>query len=115
MRGSAPADLIAKAGKLLSNPGNWCQGALARTARGKICCPMSRRAKAWDMAGAAYHIAYVKPTDFKDNGLNDVGKMMAVFQIVARELYNTGFVTVNDTMGHTEVMEVMRAAYMMVR
>lgn len=106
-----PADLILKAGKLLANPAHWCQGALARTSVGTSVCPTSKRARAWDMAGVAYHVARVKPTDLKSPRLNDVGALLWHFQAAAGRLYGMGFVGVNDTLGHAEVMKVLRLAY----
>lgn len=108
-----PADHILKAGQLLSNPAHWCQGALARTATGSSVCPTSKRARAWDLAGVAYHVVGVKPQDFKSPPAkhNQVGALLGAFESASLRLFGKGFVVVNDTLGHDAVMQVLRLAW----
>lgn len=108
-----PAETILAAGKLLANPARWCQGALARTAKGSSVDPTSKRARAWDLAGVTYHVVGVKPTEFKKDyhKVAVVGAVLAELQVAAQRLYGTGYATVNDRMGHEQVMDVLRHAY----
>lgn len=111
MSEQTPADTILKMGKLLANPAHWCQGALARTAAGTSVCPTSKRARAWDLAGVTYHVVNLKPTDFKSAKINKIGPVLGELQIASHKLFGTGFVVVNDTMGHEATMQVLRLAY----
>ncbi len=110
-----PADLITAAGTILAEKGRWCQGALARDKSGVPVSPTSRRARRWDSAGVVYSVTKVKPDDFSDPALNNVGAVLATLERAANRLYGRGHITVNDELGHADTMECFRLAYRMAK
>ena len=106
-----PADIILQAGMLLADPARWCQGALARDARGVSVGPTSRRAQQWCSAGVAYHVARVKPDRFDKHDIQTVGQALAAIDLAALTLYRMGHNSVNDSLGYDAVMQMLRLAY----
>lgn len=110
-----PAETILAAGKLLSDPTRWCQGALARTATGAVVAPTSKRARMWDSVGVIYHVRRVRVDDPDAAGINDVGAALAAVNGAAGRLYKCTAVAVNDDLGHAAVLECLRLAYKRMR
>lgn len=103
---------IAKAGILLSDRSRWTQGALARNARGRPTC--FKRAASWDILGAILAQGSQTESAMRRDGMNNQNAAAAGYaQRAALRLFKMSAETVNDTMGHDQVLAVLRLAWKM--
>lgn len=111
-KGHAAVSTIAKAGIVLSDRSRWTQGALARNARGRPTC--FKRAASWDILGAILAQGSQTESAMRRDGMNSENATATGYvQQAASRLFKMSAETVNDTMGHEQVLAVLRLAWKM--
>jgi hypothetical protein len=102
---------IQAAAELIQTPTQWCQGAMARNARGKPTKVFS--GKRWCPIGAVFYAANVD-VEFKGADIEQVNAICAalcVMQSVATRMHKMSLERVNDVLGHEYALAVMRQAW----
>lgn len=106
---SGAAIALEAAGRLLSDPARWTQGAMARNRHGKPCLPNIVSAKCWCPIGALHHVCGCSPADVDRR--RHLVTALNCLDIAALELHQHSAEWVNDNLDHAAVMDCMRRAW----
>lgn len=86
--------------ELLSDKTRWTQHVFARNQQGQTCRAEHPQAVCWCLEGAAMK---VYPHEKREAIFNQL-------RLAARNLYQEGLLHVNDVLGHTAVLKVVKTA-----
>lgn len=96
-------EILKDAKKRIKNPIHWCQDSLARNARG--ACDPSQDASQWCGVGSIIKTTYIRDTSYETRN-----KVLKAINDKCQQKYGSGISTVNDSHGHTALLECFDAA-----
>ena len=104
--------VIEAVARLIGDPDKWCQGALARSKKGFPTTPLN--ASSWDALGAVYHVLRTPLHDTRGRPMgvrDDLAITLATLNMVANMEHGMSMERVNDELGHSAVMSILRTAW----
>ena len=110
---SRTAAILIEAGKIIADPAQWTQGALARDKSGNDAKPNARGAVRFSAEGIICKVLRWNPEKDDERNLRIVGisgPALATLDLMANRQHRHSSFYVNDVLGHSETMEMFRAA-----